>query len=249
MSVPRMFINDLANRSFRDVADQDYIAARACFRSGLMIQFAWLAHQAVEKYLKAILLYNGKSSKNLNHHLMKALNRVKAIENLILDLTDPVLKFIEYLDCQGPNRYLEKAHFTKGMEILELDHTVWQIRRYCKVINYEVKLNSGETKNMMEAEINSIHQWLNSENPHKFKINGGHIEEVLKKRDHPQRGNLVWVNFYYGTRKKKKVRVPGRMNTINPTQILYPKYFSEYDKVVQFPKEVREYFMNHAGNK
>ena len=244
MTEPRIFINDLATRSFRDVADQDYIAARACFRSGLMVQFAWLALQAIEKYLKAILLYNGKSSKNLNHHLVKALNRVRTIERLDLDLTGPVLEFIEYLDYQGPNRYLQKAHFTKGLEILALDRAVWEIRRFCKVICFEITLNDGKKKNMMDIEVKSIHQWLNSKTPHKFKIIGGHLEKVVAKKDHPQRDSLVWSNLYFGSKKKNKAKVPWRLSAINPTQILHPEHFEEYAKVVQFPKEIREYFLN-----
>jgi hypothetical protein len=54
--------NGFIDRSFRDVADQDCIAARIVHRySGLDLQFLWLAEQAVEKYLKAILLYNFSS--------------------------------------------------------------------------------------------------------------------------------------------------------------------------------------------
>ncbi|MCA1796649.1 MAG: HEPN domain-containing protein [Geobacteraceae bacterium] len=54
----RILINDFATRSFRDVADQDYIAARLSYRHGLYPQFHWQSLQALEKYLKAILLYN-----------------------------------------------------------------------------------------------------------------------------------------------------------------------------------------------
>ena len=52
----KVYLNNIATRSFRDVADQDYIAARLCYRSNLMVQFVWMAEQAIEKYLKAILV-------------------------------------------------------------------------------------------------------------------------------------------------------------------------------------------------
>ena len=249
MADAKPFVNDLATRSFRDVADQDYIAARLCFRSALMVQFAWMAHQAIEKYLKAILIYNGQSSKGLSHNLDKSLNRIEGPGNLSLSLSPPVRKFIGYLDDQGPNRYLEKAHYTKGMELLELDRAVWQLRLYCRVIDHDIKLPSGEMKNLRGPNLKSIDNWLKSKTPHKFRLTGGHLEKVVKKRDHPQREPLIWANFYYGLRAKKKVRVASRMNAVNPTQIMHPEYFSEFDKVVHFPKEVRDYFLSQKKSK
>src|SRR5688572_4958760 len=51
-------LNNFAVRSFRDVADGDYIAARLSFRSQLIPQFLWQSLQAIEKYLKCILVLN-----------------------------------------------------------------------------------------------------------------------------------------------------------------------------------------------
>ena len=242
MDKPQIYINDLATRSFRNVADQDYIAARACYRSGLMIQFLWLSQQAFEKYLKAILLYNRKSSKKLGHNLLKALDSVREIKDLALDLSDPFLHFLKYVNSQGSNRYLERIHFTRGGELLELDRAVWQIRRYCKYINRTITLPNGSKKNLMKLELEAIHQWLDSDTPHKHKITGGLLEKVIAKKRHPQRENLIWQNIYYGKNKRKKVTVPRMANTIYPTHILHPEYFSEYERVVQFSPEIRDHF-------
>ena len=51
-------LNDFAERSFRDMADGDYIAARMACRAALVTQFLWASQQAVEKYLKGILLFS-----------------------------------------------------------------------------------------------------------------------------------------------------------------------------------------------
>ena len=59
----QIILNTLATDVFRKQADYDYIAARANYRMCLRQQFLWSAHQAVEKYLKAILLFNGKSAR------------------------------------------------------------------------------------------------------------------------------------------------------------------------------------------
>lgn len=58
MSGDEADLNNFATRSFRDVADQDYVLARIAYRSELYAQFLWSGLQAIEKYLKAILLYN-----------------------------------------------------------------------------------------------------------------------------------------------------------------------------------------------
>ena len=160
MKNSKVYINDLATRSFRDVADKDYIAARLCYRNDLMLQFLWMSQQAIEKYLKAILLYNHQSTKKLGHKLEKAIERINKIENFRFNIDERAIKFIKYLDQQGVNRYLELAHYTIGRELLDLDHAVWQIRRYCKVMNYSVALPDGTNKNMYEAELNNADRWL-----------------------------------------------------------------------------------------
>ena len=53
-----VLVNDFATRSFRNMADEDYIAARMAYRAQLVPQFLWLSLQALEKYLKCILVLN-----------------------------------------------------------------------------------------------------------------------------------------------------------------------------------------------
>ncbi len=57
----------------RDLADKDYISARMSYRVDLTDQFLWSGLQALEKYLKATLLFNNLSTLKLSHHLDKAL--------------------------------------------------------------------------------------------------------------------------------------------------------------------------------
>lgn len=45
-------LNDFAIRCFRDVADDDYIAARMACPTELVLQYLWASQQAIEKYLK-----------------------------------------------------------------------------------------------------------------------------------------------------------------------------------------------------
>lgn len=63
------FVNGFGTQSFRDQADRDYIAARLACRHELFPQFLWSSHQAIEKYLKAILLYNRIKANQVGHDL------------------------------------------------------------------------------------------------------------------------------------------------------------------------------------
>ncbi len=90
-------LNDLATRSFRDIADGDYIVARQAFRQRLIQQALWSSLQAIEKYLKAILLYNRVSSKNLSHNIVGALARVRGEVKFEVKLTPAAEEFIQYL--------------------------------------------------------------------------------------------------------------------------------------------------------
>ena len=50
------WVDAFIDMSFRDAADEDYIAARVAYRLELTHTFLWASLQTVEKYLKAILL-------------------------------------------------------------------------------------------------------------------------------------------------------------------------------------------------
>lgn len=122
-------INDYITRSFRDVADDGYIAARALYRIGLDRQFLWAALQAVEKYLKAILLYHRIGIKGLRHDIWLALEKVRSVPQLTFEIPPSVENFVKQLAIQGSNRYFDRPINTDGMELLKLDHTVWYLRK------------------------------------------------------------------------------------------------------------------------
>jgi HEPN domain-containing protein len=157
-----ILLNDFATRSFREIADQDYIAARLSYRHGLFSQFHWQSLQAIEKYLKAILLYNRIKATDINHDLEKAIKHTRKLPFEILrsESTD---NFIKHLSNFGRFRYLEASYYLHGPKIVELDKAVWEIRRYCAVLNYDIKLPAGSTKNMLELELEKIR---NSEKNH-----------------------------------------------------------------------------------
>lgn len=229
-------LNNFATRSFRDVADQDYIAARLSYRHGLIPQFHWQALQALEKYLKAILLYNRIKAKDINHDLTRALKYAEKLP-FSLNLSASTEELIKHIDNFGRFRYLETSYFTHGPKLVQLDRAVWEIRRYCRTLSYELTLPDGSTKNMLELEIKKIENSTNH-SPHKFRIIGGALEKILDKKDHTSRSALIWQNGFFSGKARRFVRSPAHFNSVNAPLYLHPEILDEVLKYVFIPREV-----------
>src|SRR6185437_4053231 len=63
--------HSIINELFIATADDNYVLARSCFHQHLNVDFFWLAVHALEKYLKAVLLLNGKTAKSYGHDIVK----------------------------------------------------------------------------------------------------------------------------------------------------------------------------------
>ena len=244
-----ILLNDFATRCFRNIADKDYIAARLCYKHNLVIQFHWQALQAMEKYLKAILLYNRIPAKKIRHDLCKAL---KLTENLPfkLDLCKTTLDLIKHLNNFGRFRYLEKSYHIFGHKLPQLDQAVWEIRRYCKVLNFEKKLPNGEVRHMLDLELKKIEQSRN-EPFHKFRIAGGEIEKIIQKKNHPSRAALIWQNLYFGEKMRNKVLSRSWFFAENAPLDLYPQepeLLEELQKYIYLPDSVIKAYKARLGN-
>lgn len=238
------YLNDFANRSFRDVADQDYIAARLSYRANLREPFLWSSLQAFEKYLKAILLYNKKSSKGLGHDLNKALERVEEIKDISFSIPDAARDFINYLNDYGSNRYLEHSTHLKSHALLELDQAVWHVRKYCFYMRGEIKRANGKVYKLLQSNVSKATNAEYEKYPHKYKLHGGLLEDIIKKNKEPTQ-YLVWHNFFYGKNRKKGIKnYKNHMSSMYPTLTFRPELFDDLDALVHLSKEVREYFKN-----
>jgi len=204
---------------FRKQADCDYISARANYRMRLRQQFLWSAQQAIEKYLKAILLFNGKSAryypsgtkqKEFKHNLEALYGEVEKIPLLGFALEPEEQEFLAYLSAQGgANRYLSTSAYNSGEVIHRLDRLVWSIRRYCQCFPDRHFGSKAPVPGLKESFIRSISDPSVKKPPHTFSFfagEGGELEDVLKRdsRDVARRA-LVWANLYYG--KKRRLRV------------------------------------------
>ncbi|HEX2460367.1 MAG TPA: HEPN domain-containing protein [Vicinamibacterales bacterium] len=220
-------LNDFAIRCFRDIADGDYIAARMACRAGLLAQYLWASQQAVEKYLKCVLLLRRIPARRVFHDLDAAIRAIDNSGKLQFAFTEPSRKYIHYLDTFGRFRYLETSHWGDGSDIVRLDQVVWEIRRYCTLAPVSAQLEKG------------------SPAP-RVTLANGYLEQIINGSQNHAREALVWQNAFFGKRTRRRVRVGGWAKGVNSPLALHPEILDEVTKYVFVPREVCEYFRNGA---
>lgn len=137
--------HDLARELFVRTADENYIAARWCAVQRLNADFLWLAVHALEKYCKAVLLVNGRSTKGFGHDIVRLFAELKTFASDLLPdrLTQPTNldihhwrerssdEFMQHLLDNGnaDNRYAIYGYVTSSQDLHMLDQMVFAIRR------------------------------------------------------------------------------------------------------------------------
>ncbi len=234
-------IDRFIERSFRDIADTDYIAARICWRRELGHQFFWMALQAVEKYLKGILLFHAKPVHKLSHDIAQGLMEVKKLPDVDLKLQPEVEKFLHILSEQGQNRYFEWNLMLRGQEILLLDDLVWHLRVHCVTGASEVKQRDGKAIWTRDEHFKEVRSHKPGKKVNHIVIPFGKLEQIVCGKSEA-REDLVWKNFYFGGRHKSHIRFRRQVRFESSSVVVYSEIFQELDKLVRFSKKVREHF-------
>ena len=212
-------LNSWAFRSFRDIADGDYIAARMAYRAQLPAQFLWASQQALEKYLKCILFIRRIPATRVRHDLKPALDLIEQNE-IGLSLTERSRAFIGRVDEVGRYRYMEASFFVEWRWILSLDQAVWELRRFCTLDP------SATSATLVDGE------WAP-----RVHIAGGFLEKVLKKRENPAREPLLWHNGYFG-RGRRTVMVRGGLIAVNSPLLHTVEFLDDILKYAYIPGDV-----------
>ena len=149
--------HSIVNDLFIKTADENYVTARFCFAYGLDVDFFWVAVHALEKYLKAALLLNGKSCKNhivsgkpksYGHNIIDLYAAVQPLapELITAKLIDTAAmyptrwfdestgRFIVRLYDMGNehNRYQLSGYVRQPENLFKLDQVVFAVRRLCQ---------------------------------------------------------------------------------------------------------------------
>jgi len=240
------YVNSFATQSFRDQADRDYIAARLACRFELMPQFLWASHQAVEKYLKAILLYNRIKATKVGHNLTKAMNLTKKLPFQI-ELSSRSRSFLDHLSEYGEFRYIDVPYHVEGFVLVDLDLLVWELRRYCQVLDVFGKVLPPAEQAQLDIAKERLLK-SSSEPKHKFRLSGGILETMLDEKSHPSRSALLWNNLVYGVRTRSSVRAKQHLHAQNPLLYIYPEMLDELLKYVFIPDRLADGYRAHLAN-
>lgn len=228
MSITKdQFLNDFAIRCFAEIADGDYIAARMVSRGQMVVQYLWASQQAIEKYLKCILLLNRLPAKD-GHDLGAALNVIKDSGKVQLDLTKPTERFIEYLDKCGQYRYLEISNSAFGDDIVTLDRAVWELRRFCTLAPQprQAQLRDGDPAP-------------------KVRLPGRYLEKIIDDPKHPAREALLWQNGFFGNRIRRKAKLVKWWKAMNSPLFLNPQFLDHVLTYVTMQEPLRKLYRTH----
>lgn len=170
----------LIQKCFLEMADMDYITARWAYGAGIFHNFYWAAAQCVEKYLKAALLYNGRSAKAFGHNLNKLYAAVGEIDPefnaSIISMPEttgmgrdawhgkPMTLFVDYLNRYGsPDvRYSLTGTFINGPVVHPLDSLCALTRRFIRHHNFlgDDLFLWSEAESPLQERIGIDHNWM-----------------------------------------------------------------------------------------
>ncbi|HEO1342706.1 TPA: HEPN domain-containing protein [Legionella pneumophila] len=225
------FLNDFAIRSFRSQADMDYIMARCAYRKGFFGQYHWSGLQAIEKYIKAILLFNRIPSIKMGHDLSKGLELLQNIS--FIKLENITNEIIQHFDAFGCNRYLTYSYVEIDYYLGNFDFAIWDIRKYCKSLNskYSSKEDELTQEQLLTIENSSIYDTKSA------YIQGGFIEEILQNKKHPARKDLIWQNPCFLSKNRKTVKQSLSLNCVNSPLTLHPEHLDDLIRYVKLSKQ------------
>lgn len=215
--------HSIVDELFIKTADDNYVTARWCFHQNLNVDFFWLAVHCVEKYLKAVLLINGKTSLGYRHDINKLYAAVRTFADDLLPsvptkpdrmppgfwVEEQFEQFIGrlYRDGQADNRYQLYGYTKLPQDLWKLDQLVFNIRRICRPLDV----------NVSEKKIKGNRQLSNRDvlkNNPKYWTLLSRLEEALEGKlgDEVKKATLVW-NFPFAPENTTHPRMSYTMSS------------------------------------
>lgn len=234
-------INQFATRCFRDTGDGDYIAARLALKAGLPTQAIWSGLQAIEKYLKCMLLLGRVSSEKVGHNIAKGLKLVNDRLGYDIVLPEQEQVVFNHLADSGGDRYLVTSLYLFHHELTGLDSLVWRLRQYCDVLDVE-HYNDPPSNEVLCRNLEKIKSRLSGE-PLEGHLKQGLLEKILADESSPAHDGLVWRNAMFGGNQPFATS-SGEFNFVATNSPLYlnPQITRAVSKLVYLPKGALEAF-------
>lgn len=221
-------VNDFAIRCFRDTGDGDYIAARLAMRARLHPQYLWAAEQAIEKYLKCILVLNRVDTKKLRHDLERAFGLVKNTLEIEFSLTEGERRTFDNLVRWNADRYFINSYSVEDHELGHLDLLVWRLRQFCEPLDVE-RYWDEPSRELLRQNVERI-QSRSIREPNSGRLFGGELEKILGQKRNPARAGLVWRNLWFSTSNRQRVPMSSGWRIANSP--LYLAHESEEGDVI-----------------
>jgi len=236
-------LNSFSIRSFRDTADRDYVHSRLAFRARLVPQFFWSSLHCLEKYLKGILLINRVPCKDVSHAVTPLLKRLTDAGPFAIPVSDSTLALLDRLEGMAEYRYFQVSYFNHDVSVYDLDLAVWEIRRYCQVLDYS-RLPDAATLPPLATELHRIAAARAA--GQKGTCLSGWLEDVISKKEHAAREPLLWNNLLFGPSRRKRVSVPAYEEAGNAPLYMHPEIVDEVLKYIKMEKPVADMWRQEA---
>lgn len=169
----------IINEMYLHTADENYITARWCHDQQLWTDFFWNSVHALEKYMKAVLLFNGISVKKEGHGLASLYEKVERLAGALLPtlLTQPPdldiyhwvnrtpMEFMKTLDDNGnaDNRYLTYGYSVHAWYIHMVDAMVWHIRRLALPLDTPLFSQTNATRPTHRQILTNQPNWVDNQ--------------------------------------------------------------------------------------
>ncbi|WP_202702740.1 HEPN domain-containing protein [Flavobacterium sp. UGB4466] len=171
-----------AGSSLMDLGYRDYIAARFLLKNHFIVQGLTLASTAVEKYLKAVIVYNLQQKEKYHYHLDKfrlLKNLLSKVQNDVTEDFDPV--FLDILENAFKIRYYNTIKkpifmgFYINQFIGELDWTIYYLEKFISTTQTGGQSISAYSKAVKEK---GSHLYTNN-----FIVRNENKKEYMEKPD------------------------------------------------------------------
>lgn len=225
--------NDVVTHLFVDPADQDYILARMSYYGKMINSFFWSGGQAIEKYLKASLLLNGKSAKDYKHNLVKLFEAVNEYASDLFPerLTKPpqIKKTLWHTE-ETPVGFLKRIApytdpdsryniFGKNLnpeDLLHLDQFIFAARRVA------FRLDAGASRTVYENL---------ARDPQYQPRTGQFLDTITKDSNHALYDLVLNCNFPfapegYEHKKNKQIQIKFYSSSLDTNPVLGMHIFS-----------------------
>ncbi|MEO1798153.1 MAG: hypothetical protein AAFR53_14260 [Pseudomonadota bacterium] len=225
-----IFARHLVWTSFRDPADEDYLAARIMARRKLIYPFYWNALQCLEKYTKCALILNGHSAKKIGHKITQSHEILKNISGGLLDAdytkveslasksvwngSPSTSEFFSRVENMGnpDNRYRGGSVHIYWSDLHIFDEIAFRLRRIC----FPLKMKFSESKRTYYDEL--LANPRAQPHPEFSFLKSSDSKEARKAN----LAALAWRNFaYFPDRSVRVNSVNGGMSIVNsPVHLL-----------------------------